>query len=419
MAVAVATAATLLAAIGCAGDGRTAGPEAREDATSSRMPAPAGPDGGGDIRLLAERIVELHPDPFHHVDRTAFQAGVVEDPADRDELLVAAMRVANLGAGEGHGGVYPWAQPDLEAWPLHLFDFDDGMRLVAGGDLVAGARLVAIGGTPLADVVDAVRPLVPHDTEATIRSRLPAFLVFPSVLRGLGFDTGELTWELPDGTMESKPAPATVPAAALAELLGLFQPQVPPSLPYDRDRSFWSERRGAALYVRWNQAQARDAGTSMAELATALVDAVEEGGVERVVVDARHNPGGEIGSATPLVLAAREIEQLRPGTLRFLVGRGTFSAASYVIAGLVDELDVLVVGEPTGGSSRSYGDPRRVDLPASGIVAFVNTREYVSGVGRWASVEPDIAVPVTWADWSTGDAALDAALDLDLELTGP
>ena len=81
------------------------------------------------------------------------------------------------------------------------------------------------------------------------------------------------------------------------------------------------------------------------------------------------------------------------------------------IARLVAETGVQVVGEPTGGSSRSYGDPRLFESPESGIRVFVNTRSYELGEGAWEPVQPDVEVQMTWSDWHAGrDPVLDAAL---------
>ena len=403
--------AALLAA--CSDEGRS-----DQDAAASATSAASPPsddttdptsDDGSELQALAARIVDVHPDPFHHIARVDFEAAADEAPADEDELLVGAMRLTNLGSGEGHGGVYPWEQPTLEAWPIHLYDFPDGLKVVAGTGAPVGAELVEIGGTPIAEVREALEPLVPHDTASTIRSRLPAYLVFPAVLRGLGFDPATLTWETAAGDVSTGPAPEPVSGDAFAELLGLFQAQVPPTLPYDRDRIFWSEQRGEAVYVRWNQVQSQDGGTSLTDLGESLVAAVERG-VGRVVIDARHNPGGEIGAAAGLETAVRKIEASRPGTVRFVVGRGTFSAASFVIARLVAETGVSVYGETSGGSSRSYGDPRLLET-TSGIRVFVNTRLYESGPSEWEGVEPDAVIEPSWDDWEAGrDPVLDAAL---------
>ncbi len=402
----ILSAVALVAMSAACSDGSSSTAPPSSSTTTGEAAAP------GDLRHLAERIVALHPDPFHHLAEAEFEARIGDDPADPDELLVSAMRLANLGLGEGHGGVYPWSQ-DLMAWPFQLWDFPDGLRLLAdAGPLPAGARLLQVGGTPIAKVVAALEPLVPHDTEATVRSRLPAYLAFPAVLSGLGLDASVLTWQLPDGSTTTVPPPERVTSEAFRELLGLFQDQVPPSLPHDRDTPMAVEHRGPVALVRWNQVVASDGrGTSLADLVDPLLGEVASGAVTRVVIDARHNPGGDIGRAGALEDAVAAIEDHRPGTVRVLVGRSTFSAASHVIGRMVAEHGVTLVGEPTGGSTRSYADARLVELPASGIRAYVNTSEYVSGSGAWAPLEPDIPVELSWAQWSAGDdPALDAAI---------
>lgn len=355
-----------------------------------------------DLRFLADQIAERHHDPGR--DRAPEE---LDDPDDPDELLVAAMRVANLGTGDGHGGVYPWAQRSLRAWPLHLYLFPDGVRVVAGEGVTVGARLAAVGGRDIDEVLEAVRPLVPHDNEATVDSRLPAYLAFPAVLRGLGFDPGELTWVLPDGTTVNEAPPEEISIDAFRELLGLFQMQVPPSLPYDHDVIFRSEQRGRVLYVEWNQVQSTNGSMQMADFARSIVATVEGGGAESVVIDVRHNPGGDVGDAAPLAEAVRALEARRAGTVTFLIGRATFSAASATLA----DLDVRTVGETTGGNRGFFSDPVHVTLPASGIVAYVNSDRFEAGDGSDTGIDPDQPVTLTWEDYSAGrDPAYDTAV---------
>ena len=359
-----------------------------------------------DLRFLATQIAERQPAP--HPDRAPQD---LDDPEDPDELLVAAMRMANLGIGHGHGGVYPWAQRSLVAWPLHMYAFPDGVRVVGGEGLPVGARLMGVGTAGITEVLQAVRPLVPHDNGSTIESRLPAYLAFPAVLRGLGFDPRELTWELPDGTTVTQPPPEPISSESFRELLGLFQAQVPPSLPYDYDVIFSSEQRGRVIYVRWNQVQSTNGSAHMTDFAQSIVSAVEGGTADAVVIDIRHNPGGEVDDAEPLANAVRRLEARRAGTVTFLIGRATFSAASATLADLEIDLDVRTIGETTGGNRGFFSDPVQVTLPGSGIVAFVNTSRFDAGDGREIGIEPDEPVTLSWADYSAGrDSAYEAAV---------
>ena len=396
-------------------------------AATTAAPTSAAPDPAADIAYLVDTIHANHPDPFHHQteaeldERVRSARGAIDAaPGDPDVALVAAALVANLGLGEGHGGVYPWGQAGLSAWELHLYDFDDGIRLV-GGDgagVPLGSRLVAIDGVGVDALVAAVEPLVPHDNHQTIRARLPSYLVFPAVLRGAGFDVADaaiLTWELADGSRADHPAPPLETADDFRDRLGLIAAQAPPTLPpsaggpryrLHRDEALWFEYVGAdAMYVGWN---------FVLEI-SAEVDALRErlaAGVPRaVVVDVRNNPGGDIGDGIELVQLLADVERAAPGTVRLVVGRSTFSAATHSVADLLGLVDVTVVGEPTGGSPTSYADARRIELPYSGVLAFIDSNLYEADSGNWEPIAPDVAVAITWADVEAGrDPVLDAAL---------
>src|SRR5688572_2269411 len=107
------------------------------------------------------------------------------------------MRILALpGVRDGHTGIYPLdpshAWP-LRLYPLRLYDFADGLHVVAAmapTELV-GRRVTAIGGVPIARVLQRVRPLVPHDNESSRRWLLPEYVVTHEVLRGLGIVRAE------------------------------------------------------------------------------------------------------------------------------------------------------------------------------------------------------------------------------------
>ena len=76
----------------------------------------------------------------------------------------------------------------LHVYPLRLYDFADGLHVIGaiGDEDVTGRRLTSIEARPMEEVVELVRPLVPHDNESSLRWRLPQYLVTAEVLRGLG-----------------------------------------------------------------------------------------------------------------------------------------------------------------------------------------------------------------------------------------
>jgi hypothetical protein len=61
--------------------------------------------------------------------------------------------------------------------------------------------VTAIGDRTIAEVVELVRPLVPHDNESGFRWLLPEYLTTAEVLRGLGIVAGDTaTYSFADGT---------------------------------------------------------------------------------------------------------------------------------------------------------------------------------------------------------------------------
>jgi len=79
-----------------------------------------------------------------------------------------------------------------------------------------------------------------------------------------------------------------------------------------------------------------------------------------------------------------------------------------VFAPLRDQ--VRFYGEPTGGGSTTYANAVPVTL-SNGISVHVAGGTTEGLPEPIPFIAPDVAVPVTWADWSAGrDAVLDAAL---------
>ena len=431
-----------LAVAGCAGPGEPSTTPAApsESATPVATPAPASatptaaPTRADELELLVERLEAVHPEPFLGTTRETFLARVEDLAARADDLatdayLVELMRLFADRDRDGHSGVIPFAQADelISAWPVALYEFTEGTYVVAARapyeDLVGG-RVTRVAGRPLEEVRELVAPLVSHDNAATVAARLPGYLVVPEVLRGLGLladGAPGLTVETAAGeSIDVTPEP--IPMSEFRTWRGLFDPLVPPSLPPDEDgpltlrnraERFWLEDIGDTLYVGYHQVQSTSASNeSITPFVERIRATLEDGSVERVVLDVRHNPGGENRMAGPLRDALREQATSDPGSVGVLIGRSTFSAAGILIAELRDVDGIRFIGEPSGSSPNLYGDATIVELPASGLRVHVATRWWETSPGDPAlSIEPDAPVPVRWRDYAAGtDAALDVAL---------
>jgi hypothetical protein len=371
-----------------------------------------------DLDLLLERLEDTHPEPFHGVDREEWVADLREVeqqlPTLTDaESVVAVMRlVARLSAEgrDGHQFALPQSGHEGTVLPLRVYELDGGLVVTAAMDPYAalvGGRIEAVDGTPVAEVLDLVEPLVPRDGPATVPTFRPIFTVRSQVLQGLGItadDTVTLTVDGEDAAVEAVPF---AEHAAWAGRFGEFRLPELPGAGYrsryeDVQRSRWL---GDALHVRLTEIQETPSARTLRRL--------EDPRLRRVVLDLRQNPGGDNTHNLPWVTALDE------APLVVLTDRATFSAAANLVTDLEQTLDPVFVGEAMGGGLNFWDDVAQVrldDLPVPMQVG-VSTRYWQRAAADdpRLTIEPDVPVEVTAADVLAGrDPALRAALEVPL-----
>jgi hypothetical protein len=149
-----------------------------------------------DLAYLVAQLERFHPNPYLDEGESAFQARVAAIEARSADLtdagfLVAVMDLMGHRDRDGHSGAWAMAQTGerLHAWPVWLWDFPDGLRVVAARDPdrdLIGARLVRVGSMDVEVARRTVEPLVPRDNVSSLRANLPMYLLLPEVLDELG-----------------------------------------------------------------------------------------------------------------------------------------------------------------------------------------------------------------------------------------
>ncbi len=375
-----------------------------------------------EILALADAMEQTHPNLFHFVSRATFRTQAENLAArapelTRDELVAGLMRLAALpGERDGHTAIYPFDAHarSLHVYPLRLYDFADGLYVVGSisGQDLTGRRVTSIAGTPIKEIVELVRPLVPHDNESSRRWLLPEYVVTAEVLRGLAIvRTQTAVFSFADGTdAELKP----VPAGQVADTLG----GAPAPLPtrhdpvwlrrLDEDQWLTTLQRGRAVYLGY-----RLTTGSTYQVAQRLLRLARRPAVRRVVVDARLNHGGDNTTYGALldVLMRKEIAR----KLVVLTGRATFSAAGNFVADVDRSTKARFLGEPAGGAPSQWGDATSLPLRLSGLTVHVATSYQEFGPpGDARLVTPvDVRVEPSAADFFAGrDPVLARALAL-------
>jgi hypothetical protein len=383
------------------------------------------PAAARDVELLLQELERIHPNPYHAVSRAELHAAAAQLVArlpqlHENALLVELLRlVARLGERDGHAGVGLFSRAHF--YPFFVYDFSDGVYVVAAvtRPALVGARLVAVAGRPVEEVLRLLEPLQTRDNAMTVKATAPYLLVAAEVLHGLGLtptaDRATFTFALRSGRridLELRP----LSGPAFMRGLKTAYPTFLYGLPRRAKPLFLSRRgvdqwvttlqRGRVVYLAYNSAQRSTFDTS-----ERMLQLVRRPRTTRVVVDLRSNGGGERATYSFLldVLRGRAV---RRKTLVVIIGRGTFSAAVHFAADVKRSTRAVFVGEPTGGSPNHYSDTDPVQLPVIGWTVYVPRIYYEKLPGESGlTIEPDVRVDFTAKDLFSGrDPVLRAAL---------
>jgi hypothetical protein len=380
-----------------------------------------------DLDSALSVLERVHPDPFHGIDRGEFVAALdaYEDALpilSPEEAVVELMRVWALLSREGRDGhqfALPQEQHGGHVLPIRVYEFAEGPFITAvapeADQALVGSRITAINDVPIAEVLDAIEPLVPRDGPETVHSFRPIYLLRTDVLRGLGVvgdGAVEIAAERPDGTAATVTL-TPMDADAYTEWAG---PQGMHRLPTDPGvRYLASEDAYTAellddgtAYVRYRSVESVD----VREVRQWL----DRGEADRLVLDLRQNPGGDNGTYPRLLRLVADFADAHSGGVTVLIDRVTFSAASNLATEIEQSTDARFVGEPMGGGLNFWNDVTWVDLEALPIPMRVAVSErywqFAEPDDPRLTIEPDVALEVTAADHFAGrDPALEVALD--------
>jgi hypothetical protein len=368
---------------------------------------------------MASQLPRLHPNLFFRTPRADFEAAAqqLKDQVPRlqdHEIVVGMMRLAAL-PGDAHTTLLPWS--GFHRLPLRLERLADGLYVVAAEasqTQALGARLVGVGDMDAAALEAGAAELVSHENEAWLRNQVPELLVVTEVLQTLRASSsaeGARVWlRQPDGPLFALDLAGLRPRPALVALTTAAG--VPTPLHEQRTNEFYwmTPIEGTrAVYVQYNRCQGREGFAAFADQLFRLLDG---GSVDRLVVDVRHNGGGDSEVDNPLIegLERRAAWRAR-GRVLCLAGSATFSSAMWT-ANDLQRVGAVLVGSPTGGKPNSYGNTQTMVLSNSLIQVSYSTRHYQLVEGSDPpSVMPSVAVEPTIADLRAGrDPVLEAAL---------
>jgi hypothetical protein len=335
-------------------------------------------------------------------------------PIYSDQRMLAEFEYLSSFAGDGHTYMLPFGARRVPAQmlPLRMYLFTDGLYVIdafAGYERWIGARVIQIGDTPAETVIERMRPALSVDNRFGYLWVAPPLLSFRGMLEKFadGIDTGDvaLTLHLRGG----KNVRVRIPTVAAPPLRGI--PKLPPSKVVDAPlppiylsnvgENFWfRDLSNGILYFQFNQVMDAPQET-LASFSKRLGDHVRETKPSAIIVDVRHNNGGNLTLLPPLMTAFREYEASNPaGQIYVLMGRNTFSAAQFFLGVMDAQTRAIFAGEPSSSKPNFVGEESQVVLPWSGAMGSISDQYHETIPGdRREWIKPEIAYLPTSTDY--------------------
>jgi hypothetical protein len=412
----------------------SAGPTAPRPITSlaSRpIPSPSIDRAAGlraNIDALLDARDTVHPNGWHGMPRAEWVAAAHAVKAKAptltdDQALVELVRLAAMpswNGRDGHTGIFLTPGSGTHPYPVRLWRFSDGLVITAARapyeDLV-GSRVTAIGGRAIDVVMRLAEPLSPRDNASSLLAFGPRYAGVSELLAGRGVidRAGPATFSLVGRDGQARDV--TIEPITVEDDVAWHSGQplrLPPTdAPWLRDQAktlWWSYLADSrTLFVQYNAVE-----SGIDKIADEILARAKEDDVARVVVDLRHNGGGDNTTMGHFEDVLRDPAINRPGRLVVLIGRITFSAAANFATDLEQSSAATFAGEAMGGSPNLYGDARPIDLPYGPQQLYMATRYWERSTpdDQRITIVPDIAAELSSADYFGGrDPVLQKILD--------
>ncbi|MEY8021794.1 tetratricopeptide repeat protein [Muriicola sp. SD30] len=390
-----------------------------------------------DLRYLQDKVHTDFPFLFKKTTAAEFDAEVEEfytaiPEMEPHEVLVGFTKLV-AGFEYGHtifgwwDGIIPFHQI-----PVFLYQFDDGIYLHGvhkDYPDALGAKLLAIGNTPIEEALKKMRPVISAENEQFVKAYGLHFLTFPEFLHAQGVIenlNGELELTLEKDGKTFKKSIKALPNQRFPSRYGMVEPGTDwldardlsetPLYLKKLEKIYFYEYlpEHKTVYIRHSQIQ-DDSIQPIPEFYKEVFNFIEENDVDKLILDVRLNGGGNNYKNKPIVtgvIANKKINQ--SGKFFVIIGRRTFSACQNLVNELHTYTNAIFVGEPTSENINFYGDNHAVVLPNTKMKALLSFAWW-QDKPQWENkpaLYPQLATGLTFEQYITNqDPALKTALE--------
>lgn len=383
-----------------------------------------------DIEYLEKRINELHYSPNHAISKTSLSNEFLKIKTNLtalsdNQIVVKLMKVIG-SLGNGHNLIIPTSPTKgaLKKLPVQLYQFEDGIFIIdanEGFEKWIGYKVESIGNTPINEALEKTNSVNAKDNSMQTLWLGPYYLGMPDVLADLDIiqNTNQTTLTVSDSDGKSQ-------KIMLNPIEWSFRgfPKMP-KLKGDKQPLFLSNINDPywyklfplknTIYVQFN-AVTQKKTQSLKEFNIELRTKITQNNIENLILDLRHNHGGNGSILPPMLKTIINFEVTNPnGKIFVLIGRETFSAGQNLLTDITKYTNPILVGEPSGSKPNHIGEAGWFKLPYSELMGLISTQFHQTSKAednrKW--IAPHIPVSSSSSDYFNGT---DKAMDIIMEL---
>lgn len=381
-----------------------------------------------DLDHLVSEARRQHAGPARPAHGRAFAAAAAElsrripELSDRRVAVEFQQLLAMLH--DGHSLVYPMpsARMRFDMLPVDVYLFEDGLFVIEGtgpARELIGSRIEKFGPRTTEEVLGAMAPFVSRDNDVGLKAFASLYPIVPAFLEAWGAtgDPDRVALSVVDRTGATRAV--TLAAGPARRVRRRLVPppgsSEPPLYLQEMNRIYLTRALSGhgALYFRFNEVADAPDGT-LATWASRLRDDLASAGAKRLIVDVRHNFGGNNRLLEPMLATIAGFAASPGRRVYVLTSRTTFSAAQNFITRLERRLPSAVfAGEPSMSRPNFTGEDNPVTLPFSGLTISISNRHWQDSEAADARpwIAPHLPVSLSSGDWlANRDPVLDAVL---------
>ncbi|WP_234387156.1 S41 family peptidase [Aquimarina sp. Aq78] len=353
------------------------------------------------------------------------------------EIIVGFSRLVSLFK-YGHTYVSFHQKPfEFSQLPFNLYEFNDGIYIQGTHKdypEAVGAKVIAIEGKPIAEVLKAIEPTVEVENSQYFKAYGINNIRYPEILHAQKLtktlqNKVTLTLEK-DGKVFIQSFIALPKGERVPTHRGYVhqnenwldardQSKTPLYLQH-LDKVYFSEylAKEKVMYVRHSRIK-DEAEESTKDFYARVFNEIDTNDTEKLIIDLRLNGGGNNYLNKDVIKGLIKAEKInKTGRLFVIVGKRTFSACQNLVNEIDNYTNVIFVGEPTAENVNFWGDNRPVKLPNSTIDISLSYLWWQDKPAlenaEW--IAPSIPVTMSFNEYANNqDPVLDAALTFNAQ----